>query len=404
MNLAYLTTVYPSVSHTFIRREILELERKGHSIHRHSIRKPDNCVDPIDHEELTKTFYCLNQAKSKILLDSFYILLSSPLKWLKALFILIQFSRLSERGLITHLAYLAEACVLVREFRNKNITHVHTHFGTNATTVAFIIKLLGDITYSFTAHGPDEFDAPIGLNLKEKIKQSEFVVAISNYGAAQLKRWVSLEQWNKIVVVGCTIDDAFISSSTSISPKEKDKQVVCVARLSAQKGIFILLDALKELKDRGLELNLVLAGDGELRTEIEQRINELGLVEQVEITGWISGKEVKKHISESTGFVMASFAEGLPVVIMEAFALKKPVITTWIAGIPELVKQGRNGWLIPPNNVDELVNALTDFLNTPKEQLDKMGNQGFLDVESTHSVLSEVPKLEKALLHVIGNK
>jgi len=403
MNIAYLTTVYPSVSHTFIRREILELERRGHSIRRFSIREPDTCVDPVDKEELLKTFYCLGQPKLKILWRTFATLLTHPAKWIEALITVLKFSLRSERGLVTHLAYLAEACALLAELEFHNIDHVHVHFGTNATTVAVLIKILGDISYSFTAHGPDEFDAPIGFSLAEKIKCAEFVVAISHYGAAQLKRWAELSDWNKIIVVGCTVNSEFLSES-SADVEVKDNQIVCVARLSAQKGIFILLDALFVLKQKNINLNLILAGDGELREIIEQRIRELDLVKNVTITGWIDGKEVKKYILGSKAFVMASFAEGLPVVIMEAFALKKPVLTTWVAGIPELVKHNRNGWLYPPNDINALVNALIEFTNTSEHKLKQMGKAGFQDVMLSHSVDSEIPVLESAFLKVTKAK
>lgn len=401
MNFAYLTTVYPSVSHTFIRREILELERRGHTVHRFSIRHPDSCVDATDHREKEKTFYCLSQPKHKIFWNSFEAFIRNPKKWTNVFFTVLRFSKLSERGLLTHLAYLAEACVLAKELQRRNVNHIHTHFGTNPTMVAFIVKQLSGVSYSFTAHGPDEFDAPIGLNLKEKIHHAEFVVAISNYGAAQLKRWAILNDWKKIIVVGCTVDDEFASGE--ISPQTSRNQIVCVARLSAQKGIFILLDALARMKQNNLDMNLVLAGDGELRDDIESYVQQSGLAENVTITGWIDGKEVRKHILESRALVMSSFAEGLPVVLMEAFILKKPVLSTWIAGIPELVRHKENGWLFEPNSVEALVFALTELVNTEDLRLNEMGQKGYEDVLKTHTVLSEVPKLEEALSKVTGN-
>ncbi len=218
-----------------------------------------------------------------------------------------------------------------------------------------------------------------------------------------MKRWAELSDWNKIIVVGCTVDSEFLSESSE-DVETKNNQIVCVARLSAQKGIFVLLDALCVLKQKDINLNLILAGDGELREIVEQRIRELDLVDNVTITGWINGKDVQKYISESKAFVMASFAEGLPVVIMEAFALKKPVLTTWVAGIPELVKQDRNGWLYPPNDTNSLVNALIELTNTPADKLKQMGEMGFQDVMRSHSVDSEVSVLESAFLKVIKAK
>ena len=206
MNIAYLTTVYPSVSHTFIRREILQLEKAGHTIHRFSVRAPKKCVDALDQVERDKTFYCLEQSLVKMFIQTLLFFMTHPIKWLKAFKETCKFSSQSERGLIRHLAYLVEAISLGVELQSRNVSHVHVHFGTNATAVAYLVKQLVGVSYSFTAHGPDEFDAPIGLSLNKKIIESSFVVAISNYGAAQLKRWVPLHQWKKIYVVGCSIE------------------------------------------------------------------------------------------------------------------------------------------------------------------------------------------------------
>jgi len=404
MNIAYLTTQYPCVSHTFIRREILELERKGHTIHRFSIRKSAGCIDNIDILEEEKTFECLGQSKVSLLINVLVIFITSPVLWLKGLGVAFDFNKRSERGLITHLAYLVEACTLVRETKKRKIKHIHVHFGTNSTTVAYLVKQLSNVSFSFTVHGPDEFDAAIGFSLREKIIESSFVVAISNFGAAQLKRWVPLEYWKKILVIGCIVDDEFSGDEVPVSIEEQSQTIVCVARLAPQKGLLILLDALKILKDRhALIVHLVLAGDGELRPIIEQKIQELGLTEQVIITGWINGEQVKKYMLASRALVLPSFAEGLPVAIMESFILKRPVITTMIAGIPELVKHHENGWLIEANNTQDLVDAIRELFDASEFRLNEMGLRGHEAVIQRHSVLSEVPKLEKALYSAIGN-
>lgn len=402
MKLAYLTTEYPAVSHTFIRREILELEKRDHQILRFSIRKPTNCIDQQDISEFNKTTYILTQPKINMLLICFKTMLASPIRSLVALKALFNFSRRSERGHLRHLAYFVEACVLLKYLISSEIKHVHIHFGTNATAVAYAARLLSgkSITYSFTAHGPDEFDAPIGLSLKEKILESAFVVAISNFGASQLKRWIPVNDWSKVRVVGCTVDSHFSGDDIIVDIADNNHTFICVGRLSAQKGHFILLDALEMLIKGGSSCQLILAGDGELREEIESYIQQKNLLSNVTITGWIKGDEVRNLILASRAMVLPSFAEGLPVVIMESFILSRPVLTTHIAGIPELVKDGLNGWLVPPNDPVQLADSMEKILQTPVSRLLDMGKEGKRSVQLKHTVYTEIPKLEQALASI----
>ena len=124
---------------------------------------------------------------------------------------------------------------------------------------------------------------------------------------------------------------------------------------------------------RGCAFELVLAGDGALRGAIEERVRALGLQEHVRITGWIGSVEVRKELEAARALVLPSFAEGLPVVIMEAMALRRPVITTYVAGIPELVRSGESGWLVPAGDVDALADTIVECLDASGELLERMG-------------------------------
>ncbi len=390
--LAYLTTEYPKVSHSFIRREIAELERTGQCVLRLAIRVSDaKLADPADIKEFNRTHHCLSEGIFKLAISAIITLFKRPLKFCKAAITTWKMAKRSDRGLFRHLAYLVEASHLLRILQKERIEHLHVHFGTNATTVARFINHLGGPTYSFTIHGPDEFDAPIALSLKEKVQDALFVIAISEFGKSQICRWVDYDHWSKIHVVHCTIDDKFLTHSKPIS--SDSRTFVCVGRLSAQKGHFVLLDAFAKLIEDGHDAKLVIAGDGEMRRVIEQHIAELDLVEHVRITGWIDEAQVREELLAARTFVLPSFAEGLPVVIMEALALGRPVITTSIAGIPELVKTGENGWLVTAGNVQELTNAMQEALIMPSDKLDQMGLAGQQRVKQQHLAATEVSKL-----------
>ncbi|MCB9725354.1 MAG: glycosyltransferase family 4 protein [Spirochaetaceae bacterium] len=390
MRIAYLTTSYPEVSHTFIRREILALEALGHEVDRLAIRPPEShLVDADDIAEAELTYYCL----PNLLRDLPRALWTSPLRLWAALRMTLAMARVSHRGLVVNLAYLLEAIALARRLRERGIQHVHVHFGTNAAAAARLVKALGGPTYSMTIHGPAELDNAIGFSLGPKIEDAEFVVAITDYCGAQLRRWVAPEHWEKIRVVHCAVPDGLFEQATPIA--RETNTLVCVGRLTAQKGQLLLLDALRQVLDEGLDAKLVLAGDGEMRPEVERRIAGHRLEEHVEITGWIDAPEVARRLQAARAMVLPSFAEGLPVVIMEALALCRPVLSTYIAGIPELVVPGQSGWLVPAGNVEAIARAMREILETPTERLDEMGREGARAVHERHHLPTEVSRLEK---------
>jgi glycosyltransferase involved in cell wall biosynthesis len=390
MRLAYLTTSYPEVSHTFIRREIEALERAGHEVERFSIRRPGSrLVDPDDIAEVERTHYCLPDL-ARDLLPALPSSLGGLWRGARTMW---QMARVSHRSLIVNLAYLAEAIAIKAELEAREVEHVHVHFGTNAAAVARLIKHLGGPTYSMTIHGPAEFDSAIGFSLGPKIEDAEFVVAITDYCGAQLRRWVGLEHWKKIRVVHCAVPDSFFERARPIDPA--CRTLVCVGRLCEQKGQLLLVEAFRRLVESGVDAKLVLAGDGEMRTEIEALIRDSKLDDRVEITGWISADEVARRLLDARAMVLPSFAEGLPVVIMEAFALARPVLSTYIAGIPELVRDGRNGWLVPAGSIDALTSALREVLDTPIDRLDAMGLEAVSAVREAHHLETEVSRLSE---------
>ena len=400
LKIGYLTSIYPAASHTFIRREILELERRGHSVIRTSLRHPGNRIaDPTDFDEMKKTHYCL-QKPGGILGDMILVFLSRPIRFLKALSLAFTMAKVSERGFIKHLIYLVEASHLYRYMKSEKVRHIHVHFGQNSATVARLIKKLGGLTYSITIHGPGEFDAAIGNSLSGKIKDAEFIAAITNYCKGQLFRWCGPDQWNKIHVIRCGLDGSFFSP---VKPVIGNKTFVCVGRLTPQKGQLILLESIKLLKDEGFTVKLILCGDGEMRGIVESTIRELELEELVTITGWISSREVHEHLDSCSAMILPSFAEGLPVGIMEALARNRPVVATYVAGITELIENRKNGWLVPMANSEALTDALREVINTPVEKLFDMGSVGMERVKMLHSIETEVNKLENLFIKIQDN-
>jgi colanic acid/amylovoran biosynthesis glycosyltransferase len=261
--------------------------------------------------------------------------------------------------------------------------------------VVMLAHALGGPDYSFTVHGPEEFDKPLALKLAEKIKKAAFVVAISSYGRSQLYRLLALKDWQKVKVVHCGIEKSFYELESLPKFAEKPTSMVCVGRLCEQKGQLLLLEACKNLKDKGLVFQLVLAGDGEMRPQVDQYIKIHGLADRVRVTGWISSNQVREEILAAHAMVLPSFAEGLPVVLMEAMALKRPVVSTYVAGIPELVIPGVNGWLVPAGSVEALTVAIEQLINSSQEKLIQMGNVAHDRATQRHNIDTEASKLYK---------
>ncbi len=392
LRIAYFINQYPKVSHSFIRREILALERLGFEVQRIALRGwNDALADPDDLEERERTQYVLRGGLLQLLFALLRTLARTPMRFVAALQLVWKVSRDADRPLAYHLIYLAEACRMLPWLHKFGARHLHAHFGTNSTEVVMLVNALAGPSYSFTVHGPEEFDKPQFIHLGEKIRRSKFVVAISSYGRSQLYRWVELAQWPKVHVVHCGLEAAFHEVPHSSPPDVP--RLVCVGRLCEQKGQLLLIHALAQLAQRGIPCELVLAGDGEMRPEVEALIAHHGVQERVRITGWISSAQVRAELLAARALVLPSFAEGLPVVIMEAMALRRPVITTAVAGIPELVRNGESGWLVAAGAIDELADAMASCLATPTAELAVQGEAARKRVLQRHSIDTEAAKL-----------
>lgn len=372
MRIAYLVNHYPAVSHTFIRREILALERRGLEVSRVSLRGWDDVHPGVeDALESAQTKYVLKDGVRPLLAALFKVALAKPIRLARAAALTWKIGRRAERPLPVHFIYLLEACRVLLWVQAAKAEHLHAHFGTNSAEIAMLVHELGGPPWSFTAHGPEEFDKAKFIALPEKIRRAKFVVAISSFGRSQLYRNVSHEHWSKIEVVHCGLERAFYD--TPAPPPETQGRLICVGRLTEQKGQLLLIAAAKRLRDQGARFELVLAGDGEMRGEIEALIDRYDLKTMVRITGWISSDRVREEILASRALVLPSFAEGLPVVIMEAMALRRPIISTFVAGIPELVLDQSHGWLVPAGDVEALARAMSDCLMATPDRISAMG-------------------------------
>ena len=383
MRVGYLVNQYPKISHTFIRSEIRSLEESGVEVVRYSLRRTEeNLIDQFDVDEMRQTRVVLDSGLISLVLSALRCLFASTGLFFRALVASLRLGRRSDRGILRHLSYLVEACQLVNWMRRDGVIHLHAHFGTNSATVALLARELGGPSFSFTVHGPEEFDRAPLWSLGEKIERAAFVVAVSSFGRSQLLRLCGRQHWSKIHVVRCGVDPRFLTPDPV--PVPAIRRLLSIGRLCEQKGQLLLIEAMARLKRDGLVADLVLIGDGELRVEVEKAIAEHGLAAQIRLRGWADAPAVRQELDDACAVVLPSFAEGLPVVIMEAFARGRPVLSTYVAGIPELVVPGQNGWLVPAGSVEALVETLRQVLNTPILDLARLGRDGRARVAEQH--------------------
>lgn len=384
MKIAYLMNTYPLISTTFIRREIHALEELGVQVERFAVREwAEDLVDPMDIQERDRTSYLLTGNQSGLIGSFIKEFVVNPRGLFRGLTTAYRLWRDAGEGFVRHAAYLLEAVSLRQRMAAAQSQHVHVHFGTNAATVAMLSLAMGGGTYSFTAHGPDEFMDPARSRYDLLVHHSAFVAAISNFCRVQLARIAGMECWDKIEIVPCALDLREFPKGPENA--DRSQHLVCIGRLCPQKAQTLFPDAVEPLSDEFPGLKVVLVGDGETRAEIELKIAEKGLQKHFELLGWCSNEEVRARLMGARAMLLPSFAEGLPVSIMEAFALRTPVISTYIAGIPELVDSSC-GWIIPAGDVSALTASIRSCLTTEDQALNSMGDIGRSRVEARHDV------------------
>jgi glycosyltransferase involved in cell wall biosynthesis len=381
MRLAYLCSRYPWISHTFVLREVQALRRRGVEIETFSmIATPaDQLLAEADVAAFATT-EALRPVRPRALARAVAAVAGSRAGW-RTLAFALRRGRRRPRAVLWQVFYLVEAELLRAALTARGLTHVHVHFANPASDVALLAARLsaerGDdpaLTYSFTMHGPTEFDDPAGNRLAEKTRAAAFVVCISEYARSELERLAGPEVRSRLDVVHCGVDPA-VFAPVAHKPSGDDAIVLCVGRLVEIKGQRDLVEAVAALLRRGVGARLVLVGDGERRADLETQAHALGIAGHVHFAGAVGQDDIARWYAQADVFCLPSFAEGVPVVLMEAMATELPVVTTPVAGIPELVEHGTSGLLVAPGAADQLADALTTLIADPSLRT-RMGAAG----------------------------
>lgn len=359
--IAVFLSRFPLITETFILREVIEMERQGQPVRLIPLLKesPD-----VVHEEarpwIERAEYTPFLSR-KIVASNFRLLRRRPMRYLSLLGHVLLGCSKSVNLLIGALGILPKSVYLAEKLAADGVSHLHAHY---ATHPALAVKIISDITglpYSFTTHAHDIFVHR--AMLKEKIRGACFVRVISRFNQDFLRRLDPSIPREKLPLVRVGIRaDYFEPDDTS--PAQRKPQILCVAAFKPYKGLKVLIEACGRLRAEGCDFSCELVGDGPLRPVIEEHVARYGLQDQVHLRGILPQHEVAKLMATSSVFVLPSVVaedgqmEGIPVALMEAMALRRPVIASRLSGIPELVEDGKTGFLVEPGDVQALVASL----------------------------------------------
>lgn len=372
MRVAYLASRYPALSHTFITNEILGVEALGVKVLRFSVRqaKPGDIIGDVAAVEAAKTRWLVPPPILAIVKAFVWALLTRPLRLFSALFDAVV-TPPGFKQKLKWLAYAGEAVLLAWWMVRDGAHHLHCHFGNSGSNTAAIAARLAGIPFSITFHGID-LDEPEIFRHADKLRDCAFAVCISDFGKAQLLR-SSVEAFDdKVHVVRCGY---LVPDEDDLAPLPHANRMVCVARLSEEKGHRVLLEALQMLRMRGRAFHCTLVGGGPLAAEIAAQIEQSQLNDVVTMAGARAPSEVSGFVQGADMAVLASFGEGIPMALIEALSMRRPVVATSVGGIPELVRDGENGRLVPSGDPVALADAI-DAMLADYDALQVMGNTG----------------------------
>lgn len=399
MRIAYFTSAYPRATDTFIQREIAELRRLGVEVLTFAIRQPEaaNNVSEGILAERKNTSYLLPFNLFNLLSLNIKKLLTAPSTYFKALKLALTTAKPGLRGTIYQLFYFQEALLLANLLIKNKVQHVHNHFGDSSGSVTMLAAALSGIGYSMTIHGPHIFFEPTYSALREKVKYSKFIVCISNYCRSQMMLFSDQDDWEKLEIVHCGIDlDTYLVTdrTTNLGTDLPPAKLLYVGRLAAEKGVPVLLRSLSLLKEEGYNFELTLLGDGPDRTLLESLVKEHELGSMVHFGGYASQQSVRDTLLSSDIFILPSFAEGVPVSLMEAMACGIPVVGTNVGGVTELIKNGVSGMVVAPSDEIALKNAIAAYLTNP-ELRNQARIAGREAVEAEFNLKTEAKKLSQ---------
>jgi len=399
MKVAYVVSRYPHISHTFIRREVEALRDEGVEVHTFTVRRSEeeDRFSAADREAAATTTPILPVPLLTLLRSHVTAIRRSPTAYVRTLVTTVRGAPTGIHSSTWAFFYFLEGIVLWWHCDQRGIRHVHAHFANVGCDVARVAARFGRgsdpdgrWSWSFTMHGYTEFSDVSRYDLPGKANDADAVVAISDFARSQLVISSDPPTWPRLHIVHCGIDVNEFSPTTP-SDEPGPLRVLFLGRLVFEKGPVVLVEAVRLLRDSGMAIHLTLVGEGPARADIARLVVEAGLEANVTMVGAVPPDEAPSHYHQADVFCLPSFAEGLPVVLMEAMSCCLPVVTTYVNGIPELVTDGVEGRTVTPGRSDRIADALRD-MSLP-ERRREMGVAGRKKVEREFDITMVGPEL-----------
>ena len=349
-----------------VLREVRKLRTLDFEICTASINCPARSYVDLSTEErreILQTFYVKGSSLTRALRTHIQIFLKSPSSYLRGLAFAFKIGL--RRGLLYPLLYFTEALLVGSWMKSQDLAHLHVHLANAAASVALIVRQVFDTDVSMTVHGPDEFYDVDGQLLRQKIADSAFLICISQFTRSQLMSISAPHDWCKLELVRCGVDCAQFQPLPRRS-RSSCFELLCVARLVPIKGHLVLLAALSNLARKGKNFQLRLVGDGPLREQLRRKAEHLGLGPLILFEGNVPQSRVRTLCETADAFVLPSFAEGVPIALMEAMAMELPCIATFVGGIPELIRHEVDGILVMPSDKQGLALSIERLISDPE--------------------------------------
>ncbi|MGB3669656.1 MAG: glycosyltransferase family 4 protein [Phormidesmis sp.] len=396
MRLAYITGEYPRATDTFVQRDISELRNHGAEVFTFSVRRTgdEHMVGEEQISARASTFYILANANPFALaIAHTQLFFKSPGRYLRTLKLAWNIRERGIRGTFYQLFYFAEGGILARQVLKQNIEHLHNHFAYASCNVTMLAAELCDRSFSFSVQGPTVFFDVTRWRLDEKIKRALFVRCISNFCRSQCMIFSPPEKWNRLHLIHCGVRPELCDRASHTQPGYR---LLYVGRLAAVKGLPVLFESIAKIKQTNPNVVLTIVGDGGERKELEKAAAEMGIADNLDFVGYKSQAEVRQYMQQSDIFVLPSFAEGLPIVLMEALAAGLPVVSTQIAGNSDLVENGINGYLVPPGDTVLMAEHIKTLLDDA-DLRSRLGAAGRQKIEEDFDIQREVLRLYQVI-------
>jgi colanic acid/amylovoran biosynthesis glycosyltransferase len=360
MRIGYVVKRFPRYSETFVVTEVLAHEAAGWDVEIFSLRPPnDTHFQDLLARVRAPVRYLPSEGTRPV---DFWAALQEAGRVVPGAWAALESARDAPAGDVY------QALLLALEVRRRGIEHLHAHFATVAADVARLAAGLADVPFSFTAHAKDIFHETVRPDdLRRKLEAAAAVVTVSDFNAAYLRATFGAAAARVRRVYNGLELDRFPYAE----PRARGRRVVAVGRLVEKKGFEVLIEAAALLSARGVDFTVDLIGGGELEQPLQRRVGELGLGGRVRLRGPRPQAEIVRAVSEAAAFAAPCVVgrdgnrDGLPTTLLEAMAVGTPCVSTHVTGIPELVRDGETGLLVPQNDAAALATALERLLEDP---------------------------------------